>query len=158
MATQFGEKLRYVRRQRGLTQTFLATTLSTSLSYISNLEAGRRAPSLETVIRIADTLNITTDYLLRDTIPIDQPTTYLPSHSAETRPALSSFGAKLRFLRIRHEFLQAELAQRLRLRTQAHISLLETGRKQPSLDLVVQVADLFQITTDYFLRDSIPVD
>jgi DNA-binding XRE family transcriptional regulator len=30
-------------------------------------------------------------------------------------------------------------------------------RKEPSIDLVVQIADVFGVTTDYLLRDSIPV-
>lgn len=52
---------------------------------------------------------------------------------------------------------QADLARQLGLRTQAHISLLEAGHKEPSINLVLRIADLFGVTTDYLLRDDIPV-
>jgi transcriptional regulator with XRE-family HTH domain len=46
----------------------------------------------------------------------------------------------------------SELAQRLGLAANAHISLLERGRHEPSIDLVVAIADLFGVTTDYLLH------
>lgn len=53
---------------------------------------------------------------------------------------------------------QVELAHLLGLARQGYISNLEAGRKMPSLDIVVQIADLFGVTTDYLLRDIIPVE
>jgi transcriptional regulator with XRE-family HTH domain len=53
---------------------------------------------------------------------------------------------------------QTELSLQLALRTQAHISLLESGRKEPSIDLVLRIADVFGVSTDYLLRDAIPVN
>jgi transcriptional regulator with XRE-family HTH domain len=67
-------------------------------------------------------------------------------------------GAKLRYLRQQRQMTQEELARRLGLLRQGHISNLEMGRKAPSLELVVQIADLFGVTADYLLRDSIPVE
>ena len=45
--------------------------ISIGQGYISNLEAGRKAPSLELVVRVADLFGVTTDYLLRDSIGIE---------------------------------------------------------------------------------------
>jgi transcriptional regulator with XRE-family HTH domain len=70
----------------------------------------------------------------------------------------SLLGEKLRHLRMQQQITQVELAQRLGLARQGYVSNLEAGRKLPSLDLVVQIADLFGVTTDYLLRDSIGVD
>jgi transcriptional regulator with XRE-family HTH domain len=53
---------------------------------------------------------------------------------------------------------QIELAQRLGLARQGYVSNLEAGRKAPSLDLVVQIADLFGVSTDYLLRDTTAVE
>jgi DNA-binding XRE family transcriptional regulator len=36
--------------------------------------------------------------------------------------------------------------------------LLETGRSEPSIELVLMLADIFGVTTDYLLRDAIPID
>ncbi len=66
-------------------------------------------------------------------------------------------GEKVRFLRTQRQITQVELAQRLGLARQGYISNIEAGRKVPSLDVVVQIADLFGVTTDYLLRDAIPV-
>jgi DNA-binding XRE family transcriptional regulator len=61
-------------------------------------------------------------------------------------------GEKLRYLRMQRQMTQVELAQQLGLARQGYVSNLEAGRKAPSLDLVVQIADLFGVTTDYLLR------
>ena len=53
---------------------------------------------------------------------------------------------------------QEALAHQLGLARQGHVSNLEMGRKEPSLELVVLVADLFGVSTDYLLRDTVPVE
>lgn len=68
------------------------------------------------------------------------------------------FGAKLAYLRSQHNMTQVELARALGLMRQGYISNLEASRKAPSLDLVVRVADLFGVSCDYLLRDSIAVE
>ncbi|NJN66686.1 MAG: helix-turn-helix transcriptional regulator [Chloroflexaceae bacterium] len=67
-------------------------------------------------------------------------------------------GAKLRYLRIRGDWTQAEISRELGLAAQAHISYLETNRKEPSIDLLLKIADFFRVTTDYLLRDEIPIE
>ncbi len=68
------------------------------------------------------------------------------------------FGAKLRYLRTQQGLTQEDLARQLGLARQGHISNLEMSRKAPSIELVVQVADLFGVTTDYLLRDTVSVE
>jgi len=45
-------------------------------------------------------------------------------------------GQKLRYLRTRSRLTQAALSQRLHLASHSHVSNLETGRFEPSLDRV----------------------
>jgi transcriptional regulator with XRE-family HTH domain len=71
---------------------------------------------------------------------------------------LELFGDKLHWLRAQRGMTQLELAQQLELATQSHISHLEARRSAPSLDLVVRVAELFGVTTDYLLHDTLPTD
>src|SRR3954463_11569101 len=71
-------------------------------------------------------------------------------------PAL--FGAKLRYLRREHKVTQVDLANKLGLASHTHVTKLEAGQRTASLELVVRVADLFKVTTDYLLRDSLPVE
>ena len=60
----FGEKLRHVRRMRGLTQAELAEKTDTSNVTISLYERGLRDPSFANLRRLAKSLNVTADYLL----------------------------------------------------------------------------------------------
>ena len=52
-----GERISSLRKQKGLTQLRLALLCETTQSYISDLEVGRRNPSLVILKRIADALN-----------------------------------------------------------------------------------------------------
>src|SRR5687767_13323328 len=68
------------------------------------------------------------------------------------------FGEKLRHLRRQQGMTQLDLAHRLALASHGHITNLETSRDVPSLDLVLRVARLFGVATDYLLRSAIPVE
>lgn len=49
----FGERLRQVRKRRGLTQEELATRADLAGPYISDMERGLKVPSLTTVLQLA---------------------------------------------------------------------------------------------------------
>jgi len=158
MAHLFGAKLRYLRLERDLSQAELARQLGNlGRAHINNVEVDRRPPSLLFVLRAATLFQVPTDYLLRDIIPTEEAAAHgsAPPTTQITLPAL--FGAKLRHLRGQHGLSQAELARRLGLAAHAHISLLERGHHEPSIDLVVAIADHFGVSTDYLLWDSIPI-
>jgi transcriptional regulator with XRE-family HTH domain len=150
----FGEKLRSLRHKHVITQVELARKVGLgSYTHITKLEAGQRNASLGLIIRLANLFDITTDYFLRDTIPVSE--IQVPNRQATgaTEASLHILGSRLRSLRLLHNVSQGELAQQLGLARQAYISNLEAGRKEPSPELIVQIADLFGVTTDYLLRD-----
>jgi transcriptional regulator with XRE-family HTH domain len=69
----FGEKLRTLRKQRGMTIRELAEALGfTTHGYIGDLESGRRKPSLELAVKVADFFNIPLDQLARDDFELSQ--------------------------------------------------------------------------------------
>ena len=69
---RFGEKLRALRTHRGLTLKELAGELGfVAHGYISELEAGKKKPTVELVLRVADMFGVTTDQLLRDEMNIE---------------------------------------------------------------------------------------
>ena len=55
-AEVFGARLRELRTAAGLSQRALAARVGTSCAAISNLEAGNNAPTLGTLVRLADAL------------------------------------------------------------------------------------------------------
>ncbi len=60
----FSERLKSVRKQRGFTAQEMADHLLIGLRGYRHYESGAREPSFELLIRIADKLDISTDYLL----------------------------------------------------------------------------------------------
>ena len=61
---EFGEQLKKLRRQHGITQAELASAIYTTIPNLSNWENGRYMPNKEAINRIADFFNVSTDYLL----------------------------------------------------------------------------------------------
>jgi DNA-binding XRE family transcriptional regulator len=135
-----------------MTQADLAQKLELARQgHVSNLEMGRREPSIDLVIQIVTLFSTSTDYLLRDDIPVEE-VKQLVQHATSSR--MPQFGKKLRALRRQAGITQVELATKLGLTAHTHISVLESGRKTPSLDIVVKIADFFGVTTDTLLLEG----
>lgn len=65
MGQSFGQRLRELRRQSGMSQRRLADEVGVDFSYISKLENDRLpAPAAETVIRLADAMRASPEDLL----------------------------------------------------------------------------------------------
>ncbi len=60
----FPERLRAARAKRNLSQEDLAKRANLQASAISHFETGTRKPSFDNLRRVADALDVTTDYLL----------------------------------------------------------------------------------------------
>lgn len=58
------EKLRFLRKQKGLTMKQLGADLGMAESTISLYENGKRSPDVQTLIRFADFFNVSVDHLL----------------------------------------------------------------------------------------------
>ena len=62
--SDFGERLKEVRKARKLTQAQLANRLNVSTTTISEYESSMSFPQLEKFIKLVQILNISADYLL----------------------------------------------------------------------------------------------
>jgi len=71
---------------------------------------------------------------------------------------MQRFGEKLRVLRQRRELTMRELADMLGFKSHGFIGDLESGRKHPSLELAVAIADYFGVSVDQLARDELEVD
>lgn len=60
------------------------------------------------------------------------------------------FGNILKTLRLRNNMTQAQLSQKLDL-TKSVISAYETGLRLPSYDVLIHIAQIFKVSTDYLL-------
>ena len=58
------ERLKLLRKQKGVSQKVVAEAIGVTLSAYSNYEQGIREPSYDILIKLAKFYDVTTDYLL----------------------------------------------------------------------------------------------
>ncbi len=63
---KIGERIRYLRESKGITQAELAQLIHISPSFMNRLEKGSSTPSLEYICSISDALDITPQDILCD--------------------------------------------------------------------------------------------
>ena len=66
--TEMGIKLREARKKKDFTQKMLADAVGVTEMYISQLERGMKLPSLALFIQIINALDVSADYILRDSV------------------------------------------------------------------------------------------
>lgn len=64
---KIGQKIKVLRKTRGLTQQQLSEILGVQRATISNYEIGRRSPHIKELERIANVLGVSLDYFGVDT-------------------------------------------------------------------------------------------
>lgn len=69
---RFGEKLRTLRTQNGLSYRKMASVLDTSHSHIINLESGKHNPSVDLIVRITQVFDVTFNQLMDDNIELSK--------------------------------------------------------------------------------------
>ncbi|MDO4864912.1 MAG: helix-turn-helix transcriptional regulator [Clostridia bacterium] len=80
----FSGRLREVRVLRGITQEELAEMADIARTMIGRYETTDQLPALDTLVRIADALGTSTDYLLGRTDTLDAP--FVPNYVAPPKP------------------------------------------------------------------------
>ena len=68
---------------------------------------------------------------------------------------MERFGEKLHKLRTAHKMTLKELATSLGYTSHSHLSELEAGKKTPTVEFVIKVARIFEVTTDSLLMDEV---
>ena len=65
---ELGKRVRAQRIALGWTQEYLAREIGVSTSFVGHIERGTRKASLETLVQLANSMKISTDELLRDSL------------------------------------------------------------------------------------------
>ena len=68
---------------------------------------------------------------------------------------MQHFGTKLRYLRRQKRMTQRKLADLLGFAAQSYINALETGKKQPTVQVVMRISQIFGVSTDILLWDHL---
>lgn len=64
-AKKLGENLRRIRSKAGISQSDVAKSLGVSRGFVSDIENGKRNPTLATIARIAKAINVETEELFK---------------------------------------------------------------------------------------------
>ena len=67
-----GTRIRKARKEKHITQEKLGEICELSTAHIGHIERGTRIPSLDTLFRIAQALDISMDYLIFDSVAPDE--------------------------------------------------------------------------------------
>ena len=63
-----GDRIREARKRLNLTQDQLSEKLDITFTYMSEIERGLKMPSMPLFIKLVEVLDVSADYLLRDTV------------------------------------------------------------------------------------------
>ena len=64
-STKLGKNLKSIRTQKGMSQGDIMRTMDCSRSFVSNIENGKTNPTLATIGKLAKTLGVSSDELLK---------------------------------------------------------------------------------------------
>ena len=67
---KMGKRIKYKRQTKNMNQEEIARQVQISPSYYGNIERGNRVPSVDTLVAIANVLEVGTDFLLADSLTI----------------------------------------------------------------------------------------
>ncbi|NLB53910.1 MAG: helix-turn-helix transcriptional regulator [Syntrophomonadaceae bacterium] len=129
-----GSRLRFYREERGLSINELGRQAGLSAAHLSEIERSLATPSLKTLEKISQVLDVPTG-------------SFLPADLDET------LGQKVRRLREAMGITQKELGEMLGV-SYSMVTQIETDRTQPSLRTLNNLADIFGISSVYFLMDN----
>ena len=65
ISTKLGQNMKRVRTKKGMSQGDIARALDVDRGYISNIENGKKNPTLATIKKLADALDVSADELLK---------------------------------------------------------------------------------------------
>lgn len=68
-----GNHIRTLRRKQKITQEELATRVGLSASFLGHIERGTRIASIETLVAICNTLDVSPELLLCDSLQLSSP-------------------------------------------------------------------------------------
>lgn len=137
------KNLKSIRKEKKITSQQIADALQISSSSISQYETGKREPSYERLIQIADYLNVTTDQLLGRKEK--------PKETSSLNTNSSNFALNLKELRNKHAWTQEELANKIGL-SRSSIAMYESSGSLPDLNTLSLIASIFNVTTDHLLE------
>lgn len=140
---KFHEKLKVLRKKKGLTQQEVADLVHVDRVRITNWENGKREPNFENLSMLACIFDVSIDFLLSENLEISKET-YLKLKEEKK----NLFSVRLKELRLQHGFSQEELAEQIGIKQNSY-SDWENGKCKPNYEKLEKLADFFGVSLDW---------
>ena len=145
MAISRVPRLRELREASNMTQEEVGKLIGGNGRTIYTYESGIATPSLDNLSILADYFGVTIDYMMgRESGSIDSVRTY----EAE------SFGRRIGELREERHLTKKELAEKACI-SQEYLSMIESGKKNPTMPVVVQLLNALKVSADAAFSDCV---
>lgn len=140
---KFHEKLKVLRKKKGLTQQEVADLVHVDRVRITNWENGKREPNFENLSMLACIFDVSIDFLLSEYLEISKEA-YLKLKEEKK----NLFSVRLKELRLQHGFSQEELAEKIGIKQNSY-SDWENGKCKPNYEKLEKIADFFGVSLDW---------
>lgn len=120
---------------------------------VNDIEKGRRETTITKAILIARLFNTTVEYLMGETDQQERPSKLPFIEYLFSREDLFRFSARLKQLRISRNLTPQEIGKATYLGTLRYKNL-ETSEKSPTLEILIALADYFDVSLDYLVGRS----
>lgn len=133
-------RIKEIREYFGLTQAQFALRIKTSAGFVSLAETGRKNVSKEIIKRICTVFSVNESWLVNgegemtDAAPVDR----------------KNIGQRISQIRKGKKLKQDEFAVAIGYSKQ-HISYIETGRLNPSNELIQKISSVFGVNIDWLM-------
>lgn len=118
--------IRSLRQKRNMTLQELAQKAHISVSYLSEIELGKKQPSLETLDKLSQALNISPEGLI------------------STSSTQGDLGSKILFLRQEKKLSLSELAEKVGI-SSSYLCQIENGKVMPALSTLKNIAKALDV-------------
>lgn len=138
--SKLSETLEDLIKEHDLDKKTLAREIGVSASRITDYMKNDKLPTVENIIRIADYFKCSTDFLLGRE--------YEKTHRYFNPPV--PFAERIVFLRSHFGFTHKQIYNNTEIQKSSYFDWIN-GKRQPSLDKIIKLADLFGCSVDFVL-------
>jgi transcriptional regulator with XRE-family HTH domain len=138
-----GSRLRKARERANLMQKDAAHKVGISNVTLSQYEKGIRNPDPHLLAKLADLYDVSADWLLGRT---DDPN----SNIVKGEKTYETLAQRLTDLRKKLNLTQEDMAHKLGINRDIYANY-ESGRREPSYEVLKKIAEYFNVSTDYLL-------
>ena len=145
---KFHEKLKVLRKKKGLTQKDVAEFFGIKQPVYQKWESGNRKPTYENLSMLACIFDVSIDFLLSEYSEISKERYLKFKKRKKEEEKQKVFSVRLKELRLQRGLTQKELAEQIGIK-QSSYSDLESCKCEAKYEKLEKIADLFDVSLDW---------